>query len=628
MFTEHDIYLFKQGRHFRLYQHLGAQVLMHGGVRGTYFAVWAPNAQAVSVIGDFNYWSPGSHKLNPRSDGSGIWEGFVAQAMPGQTYKYHIESRFHGYRADKGDPFAFFWETSPNTASRIWKMDYDWSDSQWMNTRGQKSGLEKPMSIYEMHLGSWKRDPSDASRFLTYGEIARDLPGYLKEMGYTHVEFMPVFEHPFYGSWGYQCLGFFSPTSRFGTPQDFMALIDALHQHDIGVILDWVPSHFPTDEYGLGYFDGTHLYEHQDPRKGFHPDWKSFIFNYDRHEVVNFLISSAMFWLDKYHIDGLRLDAVASMLYLDYSRQNGEWIPNEFGGNENIGAIDFLKLLNTTIYQNYPDVQTFAEESTSWPMVSRPTYVGGLGFGYKWNMGWMNDTLNYMEKDPVYRKYHHNKMTFSIWYAYSENFVLPLSHDEVVHGKGSLINKMPGDDWNKFSGLRLLLGYMYAHPGKKMTFMGSEFAQWTEWNHDKSLDWHLLEYENHQQMLKWMKTLNHFYQQHPQLYELDFSNKGFSWIDCHDADNSTLSFLRMGRDDKPLLVAANFTPVPRLKHRLGVPFLGSWKEILNSDNPDFGGSGVTNSDIIESHPHNSHGYSCSLELSLPPMAIIFLEVVS
>lgn len=628
MFTEHDIYLFKQGRHFRLYQHLGAQVLMHGGVRGTYFAVWAPNAQAVSVIGDFNYWSPGSHKLNPRRDGSGIWEGFVAQAMPGQTYKYHIESRFHGYRADKGDPFAFFWETSPNTASRIWKMDYDWSDSQWMNTRGQKSGLEKPMSIYEMHLGSWKRDPSDASRFLTYGEIARDLPGYLKEMGYTHVEFMPVFEHPFYGSWGYQCLGFFSPTSRFGTPQDFMALIDALHQHDIGVILDWVPSHFPTDEYGLGYFDGTHLYEHQDPRKGFHPDWKSFIFNYDRHEVVNFLISSAMFWLDKYHIDGLRLDAVASMLYLDYSRQNGEWIPNEFGGNENIGAIDFLKLLNTTIYQNYPDVQTFAEESTSWPMVSRPTYVGGLGFGYKWNMGWMNDTLSYMEKDPVYRKYHHNKMTFSIWYAYSENFVLPLSHDEVVHGKGSLINKMPGDDWNKFSGLRLLLGYMYAHPGKKMTFMGSEFAQWTEWNHDKSLDWHLLEYENHQQMLKWMKTLNHFYQQHPQLYELDFSNKGFSWIDCHDADNSTLSFLRMGRDDKPLLVAANFTPVPRLKHRLGVPFLGSWKEILNSDNPDFGGSGVTNSDIIESHPHNSHGYSCSLELSLPPMAIIFLEVVS
>ncbi len=625
MFTESDIYLFKQGRHFRLYEHLGAQVITHGGVRGVYFGVWAPNARSVSVMGDFNYWNPDEHRLNPRTDGSGIWEGFVAQAMPGHNYKFHVQSRFNDYRADKGDPFAFFWETSPTTASKIWKMDYQWKDQDWMQKRGKINALDQPTAIYEMHLGSWRRDPADPHRFLSYIELAQILPGYLKEMGYTHVEFLPVCEHPFYGSWGYQCLGFFAPTSRYGTPQEFMYLIDALHQEEIGVILDWVPSHYPTDEYGLGYFDGTHLYEHMDPRKGFHPDWKSFIFNYGRNEVVNFLISSAMFWLDKYHIDGFRLDAVASMLYLDYSREEGKWIPNEYGGNENLDAIEFLKILNSAIYQNYPDVQTFAEESTSWPMVSRPTYVGGLGFGYKWNMGWMNDTLSYMEKDPVYRKYYHNKMTFSIWYAYSENFVLPLSHDEVVHGKGSLVNKMPGDDWQKFAGLRLLLGYMYAHPGKKLTFMGSEIGQRTEWDHDKSLDWHLLDYQEHQKLQYWMKALNYFYQNHPELFELDFKQEGFSWIDCNDADNSILSFLRFDKNKKPLLIAANFTPVVRPHHRLGVPVPGLWTEVLNSDHHDFGGSNFLNHNQIRSVHESLHGFPYSASINIPPLGIVFLE---
>jgi 1,4-alpha-glucan branching enzyme len=627
MFTEQDIYLFKQGRHFRLYQHLGAQVVTHGGVRGTYFAVWAPNAGAVSVIGDFNYWSHGSHRLNSRSDGSGIWEGFVSQAMPGHNYKFHIESRFNDYKVDKGDPFAFFWETSPRTASRIWKMDYNWKDREWMAKRREKSSLNRPMAIYEMHLGSWKRDPNDPSRFLSYKELADILPGYLNDMGYTHVEFMPVGEHPFYGSWGYQCLGFFAPSSRYGTPQEFMGLIDSLHQHDIGVILDWVPSHFPTDEYGLGYFDGTHLYEHMDPQRGFHPDWKSFIFNYGRSEVVNFLVSSAMFWLDKYHIDGLRLDAVASMLYLDYSREEGEWIPNEYGGNENLEAIEFLKVLNSTVYENYPDVQTFAEESTSWPMVSKPTYVGGLGFGFKWNMGWMNDTLNYMEKDPVFRKFQHNQLTFSIWYAYSENFVLPLSHDEVVHGKGSLISKMPGEEWRKFANLRLLLGYMYAHPGKKMTFMGSEIGQWSEWDHDSSLDWHLLDLDPHKKLHAWMARLNDFYRSHAQLFELDFSRTGFSWVDCNNADDSILSFLRFDHNKNPLLVAANFTPIPRTGYHIGVPDKRPWAEVLNSDHPDFGGSGLLNQGRVLPLDSGAHGYEQCLCLDLPPLGIIFLETV-
>jgi len=625
MFTEQDIYLYKQGRHFRLYKHLGAQVVMHGGVRGTYFGVWAPNAEKVSVIGDFNYWDNTTHQLNVRGDGSGIWEGFVQEAMPGHKYKYHIQSRFQGYSVDKGDPFGFYWETAPSTASIIWQMDYQWGDEEWMKNRREINRQDKPLSIYEMHLGSWMRDPDNPERLLSYRELADRLPGYLLDMGFTHVEFMPVAEHPFYGSWGYQILGFFAPTSRYGTPQDFMYLIDVLHQHGIGVILDWVPSHFPTDEVGLGFFDGTHLYEHMDRRKGFHPEWKSYIFNYGRNEVVSFLISNALFWLDYYHIDGLRLDAVASMLYLDYARDDGEWEPNEFGGNENLDAISFLKNLNSEVYRSYPDVQTFAEESTSWPMVSRPTYVGGLGFGYKWNMGWMNDTLSYMSKEPIFRKYHHNQMTFSIWYAFTENFVLPLSHDEVVHLKGSLVKKMPGDDWQKLANLRLLLGYMYAHPGKKLLFMGAEMAQWSEWNHDKSLDWHLLQYDQHRQIQDWLREVNALYRSRPQLYELDFAPGGFSWIDCTDADGSVLSFIRRDKGKTPLVMAANFTPIPRHEYILGVPGPGPYKEILNSDDARFGGSHQVNPDVYHAQEVQAHGYSHRLSLTLPPLGILFME---
>lgn len=628
MFTEHDIYLFKQGRHFRLYQHLGAQVVKHGGVRGTYFAVWAPNAEQVSVIGDFNYWDRDTHQLHVRKDGSGIWEGFVSQALPGHKYKYHIQSRFQGYWAEKGDPFGFYWETAPNTASIIWDMSYHWGDQEWMQNRSRAHSHDKPVSIYEMHLGSWLRDPDNPERLLSYKDLAEKLPPYLVEMGFTHVELMPVNEHPFYGSWGYQILGFFAPTSRYGTPQDFMYLVDSLHQHGIGVILDWVASHFPTDEVGLGYFDGTHLYEHMDPRKGFHPEWKSYIFNFGRNEVLSFLISNALFWLDMYHIDGLRLDAVASMLYLDYARENGDWEPNEYGGNENIDAINFLKLLNSEVYRCYPDVQTFAEESTSWPMVSRPTYVGGLGFGYKWNMGWMNDTLSYMSKDPVHRKYYHNQITFSIWYSFSENFVLPLSHDEVVHEKGSLISKMPGDDWQKFANLRLLLGYMFAHPGKKLLFMGSELAQWREWDHDRSLDWHLMQYSPHSEVQLWMQDLNRVYLSRPQLFEVDFDNSGFSWVDCTDAENSVLSFIRWDKQRNPLLVVANFTPVPRQHYVLGVPYYPAWQESLNSDHPRYGGSDIVSRDLLFPADQPSHGYSQSLELNLPPLGIVFLEPVN
>ncbi len=628
MFTEQDIYLYKQGRHFRLYKHLGAQVVMHGGVRGTYFGVWAPNAEQVSVMGDFNYWDNNTHQLNVRGDGSGIWEGFVPEAMPGHKYKYHIRSRFQGYSVDKGDPFGFYWETAPSTASIIWQMDYQWGDEEWMHNRGEVNRQDKPLSIYEMHLGSWMRDPDNPERLLSYREIAERLPRYLLDMGFTHVEFMPLAEHPFYGSWGYQILGFFAPTSRYGTPQDFMYLIDVLHQQGIGVILDWVPSHFPTDEVGLGYFDGTHLYEHMDSRKGFHPEWKSYIFNYGRNEVVSFLISNAMFWLDYYHIDGLRLDAVASMLYLDYARNEGEWEPNEFGGNENLDAISFLKNLNSEVYRSFPDVQTFAEESTSWPMVSRPTYVGGLGFGYKWNMGWMNDTLSYISNEPVFRKYRHNQMTFSIWYAFTENFVLPLSHDEVVHLKESLVKKMPGDAWQKMANLRLLLGYMYAHPGKKLLFMGAEMAQWTEWNHDESLDWHLLQYDRHRQVQDWLRQINALYRSRPQLYEMDFEPGGFSWIDCTDADNSVLSFIRRDKKKASLVIAVNFTPVPRQDYILGVPGQGPWKEILNSDDARFGGSHQVNPEIYHAQAVPAHGYSHRLSLTLPPLGIIFMEQTS
>jgi len=627
LFSEQDTYLFKEGNHFRLYDKLGAHLTKVNDVAGAYFAVWAPNAKAVSVIGDFNNWDIKAHKLGCRWDGSGIWEGFIAGVGKGQRYKYNIDSKYQGYRADKGDPFSFYWEISPKTASRIWELDYEWNDTEWLENRGKKNNLCGPMSIYEVHLGAWRRVPEENNRFLTYREMAHQLADYMKEMGFTHAEFLPVMEHPFYASWGYQPIGYFAPTSRYGTPQDFMYLIDYLHQQGIGVILDWVPSHFPSDEHGLIYFDGTHLYEHADPKKGFHPDWKSYIFNYGRHEVRNFLISSALFWLDKYHIDGLRVDAVASMLYLDYSRQQGEWIPNDYGGRENIEAVNFLKRFNEVVYREYPDVQTFAEESTAWPMVSRPLYLGGLGFGMKWNMGWMHDTLKYVSSDPVHRKFHHNELTFSIWYAFFENFILPLSHDEVVHGKGSLLGKMPGDDWQKFANLRLLFGYMYAHPGKKLIFMGGEFGQWKEWNHDSSLDWHLLQFSPHQGLGKWVADLNKAYQNEPALFEKDFQPHGFEWIDFHDAEKSVISFMRRGNSPQDtIVVVCNFTPIPRNNYRLGVPMGGLWREVLNSDARIYGGAGFGNAGIVEAAPVSFYGrYNYSLSLQLPPLGIIILK---
>ncbi|MEO0259109.1 MAG: 1,4-alpha-glucan branching protein GlgB [candidate division WOR-3 bacterium] len=625
LFSDLDTYLFKEGNHFNVYEKLGAHLIEHKGIRGTYFAVWAPNADKVYVMGDFNGWGRESHPLSVRWDGSGIWEGFIPGVEKGAKYKYYIISRY-GYRLEKGDPFAFFWETPPNTASVVWDLNYDWNDNEWLKNRHKFNSLKAPISIYEVHLGSWRRIPEEGNRPLSYREMAEWLPRYVKEMGFTHVEFLPVMEHPFYGSWGYQVTGYFAPTSRYGTPQDFMYLIDILHQNGIGVILDWVPSHFPDDGHGLSFFDGTYLYEHQDPKKGYHPHWHSYIFNYGRNEVKNFLISSALFWLDKYHLDGLRVDAVASMLYLDYGRQEGEWIPNKYGGKENLDAIYFLRRLNETLYEKFPDTQTIAEESTAWPLVSRPVYLGGLGFGMKWNMGWMHDTLWYFSRDPIYRKYHHNQLTFSIWYAFTENFVLPLSHDEVVYGKGSLINKMPGDYWQKFANLRLLYGYMFAHPGKKLLFMGGEFAQWEEWYHEKSLDWHLLQFPLHQGIQKWLKDLNNLYRTYPSLYELDFEHSGFEWVDFSDADQSVISFIRRAKKPKEVsLIVCNFTPVPRYNYRIGVPYEGYWREILNSDAKEYGGSGHGNFGGIHSEQIPMHNKPYSLSLTLPPLGILFLS---
>lgn len=623
--TEHDVYLFKEGNHFELHDKLGSHLVEVDGMQGVHFAVWAPNAERVFVIGNFNGWSRESHPLKVRDDGSGIWEGFIPGVGNGTIYKYFIESKWNGYKAEKGDPFAMHWETPPGTASIVWDIQYDWEDDEWMRERYKNNGLDAPYSIYEVHLGSWRRTLED-NRALSYRELAEVLPQYVKDMGFTHVEFLPVMEHPFYGSWGYQTVGYFAPTSRYGTPQDFMYLIDQLHRNGIGVILDWVPSHFPSDGHGLVYFDGTYLYEHADPKKGFHPEWKSYIFNHGRYEVRAFLTSSALFWLNRYHADGLRVDAVASMLYLDYARQEGEWIPNIHGGKENLEAIYFLRRFNQMVYEKHPDVQTIAEESTSWPMVSRPTYIGGLGFGMKWNMGWMHDTLEYFSKEPIHRKYHHNLMTFSIWYAFFENFVLPLSHDEVVYGKGSLIRRMPGDDWQKFANLRLLFGYMYGHPGKKLLFMGGEFGQWDEWYHEKSLDWHLLDREPHQGIHSWVKDLNRLYKSQTALYEVDFSNEGFEWIDFHDTESSVIAFIRKGKKtDDIILVAANFTPVPRLNYRLGVPRGGYWKELLNSDAKIYGGSGHGNMGGTEATPIPSHGHFYSISTVLPPLGIVFLK---
>lgn len=624
--SEEDIYLFREGRHRRLYEKLGAHVWRVGNSEGVHFAVWAPNARAVSVVGDFNGWRAGAHPLQVRADSSGIWEGFIADLGVGALYKYHLVSRDTGYAVEKADPFAFLSEPPPRTASIVSNPAYQWSDQSWMARRGAASALNAPIAIYEMHLGSWRRVPEEGDRMLTYREIAARLPAYLVELGFTHVEFMPVTEHPFYGSWGYQTTGYFAPTARYSTPADFAFLIDALHQCGIAVILDWVPSHFPTDQHGLCYFDGTHLFEHADPRQGFHPEWNSSIFNYGRDEVRSILISSAAFWLDRYHIDGLRVDAVASMLYRDYARNPGEWVPNAHGGRENEEAIRFVQALNESIYGGFPGTQTFAEESTAWPMVSRPTDMGGLGFGFKWNMGWMHDTLDYLRRDPIWRRYHQGQWTFSIWYAFHENFVLPLSHDEVVHGKGSLLEKMPGDRWQKFANLRLLFGYMYGHPGKKLLFMGSEIAQWREWSHDRSLDWHLMEYADHQGIARLVCDLNRLYRTQPALHERDFDTGGFQWADMQDAEQSVISFYRQARDpDDAILIVCNATPVPRVNYRLGVAHRGLWKELLNTDANIYGGSGWGNMGGIEAVPVGAHRQQYSLTLTLPPLGVLFFK---
>ncbi|MGE0771827.1 MAG: 1,4-alpha-glucan branching protein GlgB [Cyclobacteriaceae bacterium] len=626
LLTDFDIHLFKTGKHFKLYEKLGAHPTKFGAESGTYFAVWAPNAKSVSVIGNFNHWQADQHRLNPRWDESGIWEGFFPGIQKGEAYKYAIHSNTGEY-LEKADPFAFFAETPPKTASIIWETGYKWKDDFWMKERKKNAQESKPYSVYEIHFGSWRRKLEEGNRSLSYKEMATELVNYVKELGFTHVEFLPMMEHPFFGSWGYQLTGYFAPTSRFGTPEEFMELIDALHQEDIGVILDWVPSHFPGDAHGIYKFDGTHLYEHSDPRKGFHPDWSSYIYNYGRVEVRSFLISNAVYWLERFHIDGLRVDAVASMLYLDYSRKAGEWIPNEYGGNENIEAINFLKEFNEVVYSQFPDAITIAEESTAWPGVSRPTYLGGLGFGQKWMMGWMHDTLHYFKKDPVHRKYHQNDITFSIMYAFTENFMLPLSHDEVVHGKGSLMGRMPGDEWQRFSNLRLLYSYMYTHPGTKLLFMGGEFGQTAEWNHDRSLDWHLLDYDPHKGIKKVMSDLNALYKAEPALYKYPFDNRGFEWIDYSDRESSVIIYMR--KSDIPaesLVVICNFTPAVRDHYRVGVPTRGKWKEIFNSDDLKYNGSGCLNTGVIHTSPVKYHNKDYSISLRLPPLAITVLKI--
>ena len=626
--TDHDIYLFREGTHGRLYDLLGAHPAGTQDAAATRFAVWAPNAREVAVTGQWNQWARAGTALQPRADASGIWEGVVPGARIGDAYKYRIVARDGSRELLKADPYAFYSETpAPGaTGSRIWSLDYEWGDAHWMGARARANALDAPMSIYEVHLGSWRRVPEQGNRPLTYREIAQPLADYVRRMGFTHVEFLPLTEHPFYGSWGYQTTGYFAPTARYGTPQDLMYLIDVLHQAGIGVLLDWVPSHFPADDHGLAQFDGTHLYEHADPRQGFHPQWTSSIFNYGRNEVRAFLLSSALFWLDRYHVDGLRVDAVASMLYLDYGRSEGEWIPNRYGGKENLEAIDFLRRLNEAVYRDHPGTQTMAEESTAWPMVSRPVYLGGLGFGLKWNMGWMHDTLDFLGLDPVHRRYHHDRITFSIWYAFAENFVLPLSHDEVVHGKGSLLGRMPGDDWQRFANLRLLLGYQWGHPGKKLLFMGAELAQPEEWAHEGSVSWHLLDSSAHAGVQRWVADCNRLLREEPALHERDFSSEGFEWVDFQDAESGVLLFLRHGRHGTaPVLVACNLTPVPRLRHRVGVPRGGRWRELANSDAPAYGGSGMGNLGGVDAEPIASHGHAQSLALTLPPLAVVFLR---
>jgi 1,4-alpha-glucan branching enzyme len=616
LLTEHDIYLFREGTHATLYRNLGCHLAPKGGAS---FGVWAPNARSVSVIGDWNGWKAGVDVLQPRWDHSGIWEGEVAKVERGHAYKFAI-TNVHGAHEERADPYAFHCEIAPASASKAWSLEYEWGDGDWMAGRAKRNAMEAPFSVYEVHLGSWRRDAGNA--LPTYRDIATPLAEYARWLGFTHVELMPITEHPFYGSWGYQTTGYFAPTSRYGTPQDFMFLVDVLHQHGIGVILDWVPSHFPEDPHALAKFDGTHLYEHADPRLGFHPEWKSAIFNYGRHEVRAFLTSSAHFWLEKYHIDGLRVDAVASMLYLDYGRQPGEWIPNAHGGHENLDAIEFLKHLNVTVGRDFPDTRTIAEESTAWPQVSRPVFTGGLGFSMKWNMGWMHDTLEYFAHDPIYRRYHHDALTFSLWYAFTENFTLPLSHDEVVYGKKALLEKMPGDRWQKFANLRLLLGYMWTHPGKKLLFMGGEIGQMREWHHERQLDWELTGEADHAGLQQWVRDLNRAYTERPELHRLDFSGAGFEWVDNHDSDASVITFLRKSEDGATVLVACNFTPVVRHGYRIGVPHGGAWLEALNSDAPFYGGSGVGNMGRVQATDDTSHGRPHCLSVTLPPLAIL------
>ena len=625
LLTAFDLRLLAEGNHYNNHEKLGAHLVEVHGVKGTRFAVWAPNAKSVSVIGDFNDWDRDSHPMRNHPE-AGVWEVFVPAVGPKTLYKYFIRSRVNGYEVEKADPYAFATEMRPSTASKVWNLsDYDWDDAEWMASRGPKSAHDAPISIYEVHLGSWMRVP-DEGGWLTYRDLAPRLAEYAVGMGFTHVELLPVTEHPFDGSWGYQTVSYYAPTARFGTPKEFMFLVDTLHQAGLGVLLDWVPAHFPKDEHGLGYFDGTHLYEHADTRRGHHPDWDTLIFNYGRKEVADFLIGSPLFWLDRYHIDGLRVDAVASMLYLDYSRKEDQWVPNQHGGRENLEAIDFLRRLNERVYAEYPDTVTIAEESTSWPMVSRPTFMGGLGFGFKWNMGWMNDILEYVEKEPLHRKHHHEKITFSTVYAFSENFILPFSHDEVVHGKGSMLGKMPGDEWQKFANLRALYGYMFTYPGKKLLFMGSEFGQGREWTHDESLDWHLLDYPRHEGLRRWVQDLNRLYRTEGALFESDSDSHGFEWIDGNDRQRSIISFLRRGKTpNDELVVVCNFTPVPREGYRIGVPHDGYWKEVLNSDAKLYGGSGVGNLGGLKAQPEPSHDRPHSLNLTLPPLGCLIFK---
>ncbi|WP_299241841.1 1,4-alpha-glucan branching protein GlgB [uncultured Aquimarina sp.] len=626
LFSEFDVNLFKGGKHYRLYEKFGSHITTVDGVKGTYFAVWAPSAKSVSVIGDFNFWIEGEHQLNVRWDESGIWEGFIPEVGKGSTYKYKIHSHNNDIKTEKADPYARRCEHPPKTASVVWEDSYDWKDTKWMKNRKKNNAIDAPFSVYEVHLGSWKRKIEE-NRSLSYIELADELVSYVKEMNFTHVELMPVMEYPYDPSWGYQLTGYFAPTSRFGYPEEFKVLVDKLHQNDIGILLDWVPSHFPEDAHGLGFFDGSCLYEHPDKRKGYHPDWKSLIFNYGRNEVKSFLISNAIFWLDQYHADGLRVDAVASMLFLDYSREEGEWEPNKYGGRENLDAIDFMKELNEEVYKSYPDVQTIAEESTSFPMVSKPTFLGGLGFGMKWMMGWMHDTLQYFAKEPIYRKHHQNDLTFSMTYAFTENFMLPLSHDEVVYGKKSIIGRMPGDEWQQFANLRLMYSYMFTHPGTNLLFMGAEFGQREEWNFQSSLDWHLLQYDYHSGIKNLIIDLNILYKNYPALYEKQFNADGFEWISYDDHENSVVAYIRKGnKEEDSLVVACNFTPVPRTKYRIGLPSSGKLVQLFNSDNKNYGGTGDFNDAQVTIEKIDWHYRNYAAQINIPPLGAVVFKI--